>query len=93
MDFGDSKPGLPNPSAISWLFFKSIYFSNLVHVTAWKATHTAVHLVNPRFPSGSGGKESASYAVDPGLIPGSRRSSGEGNGNAVQYSCLGNPMD
>ena len=84
MDFGDSKPGLPNPSAISWLFFKSIYFSNLVHVTAWKATHTAVHLVNPRFPSGSGGKESASYAGDPGLIPGSRRSSGEGNGNPFQ---------
>ena len=26
------------------------------------------------------------------LIPGSRRSSGEGNGNPLQYSCLGNPM-
>ena len=28
-----------------------------------------------------------------GSIPGSRRSSGEGNGNPLQYSCLGNPMD
>ena len=28
-----------------------------------------------------------------GLIPGSRRSLGEGNGNPLQYSCLGNPMD
>ena len=28
-----------------------------------------------------------------GLIPGSERSSGEGNGNPLQYSCLGNPMD
>ena len=28
-----------------------------------------------------------------GLIPGSGRSSGEGNGNPLQYSCLGNPMD
>ena len=28
-----------------------------------------------------------------GLIPGSGRSPGEGNGNALQYSCLGNPMD
>ena len=28
-----------------------------------------------------------------GLIPGLRRSPGEGNGNALQYSCLGNPMD
>ena len=26
------------------------------------------------------------------LIPGSRRSPGEGNGNPLQYSCLGNPM-
>ena len=28
-----------------------------------------------------------------GLIPGSGRSPGEGNGNSLQYSCLGNPMD
>ena len=27
-----------------------------------------------------------------GLIPGSERSPGEGNGNQLQYSCLGNPM-
>ena len=32
-------------------------------------------------------------AGDSGLIPGSRRSPGEGNGNSLQYSCLGNPMD
>ena len=30
---------------------------------------------------------------DVGTIPGSRRSHGEGNGNPLQYSCLGNPMD
>ena len=30
---------------------------------------------------------------DEGLIPGSGRSPGEGNGNLLQYSCLGNPMD
>ena len=30
---------------------------------------------------------------DAGLIPGSRRSPGEGNGNPLQYSCLENPMD
>ena len=28
-----------------------------------------------------------------GLIPESGRSPGEGNGNALHYSCLGNPMD
>ena len=30
---------------------------------------------------------------DEGLIPGSGRSSGVGNGNPFQYSCLGKPMD
>ena len=45
------------------------------------------------FPGGSGGKESACNAGDLGLIPGSGRSSGEGNGNPLQYSCPGNPMD
>ena len=32
-------------------------------------------------------------AGDVGLIPGSGRSAGEGNGNPLQYPCLGNPMD
>ena len=32
-------------------------------------------------------------AGDLGLIPGSGRSPGGGNGNPLQYSCLGNPMD
>ena len=30
---------------------------------------------------------------DAGLIPGLERSPGEGHGNPLQYSCLGNPMD
>ena len=45
------------------------------------------------FPGGSGGKESACKAGDPGSIPGLGRSSGEGNGNPLQYSCLENSMD
>lgn len=43
----------------------------------------------PRWLSG---KESACQAEDAGSIPGSGRSSGERNGNPLQYSCLGNPM-
>ena len=39
------------------------------------------------------GKESTCNAGDLGLIPGSGRSLGEGNGNPLQYSCLENPMD
>ena len=36
---------------------------------------------------------SAGDSGDAGLIPGSGRSTGEGNGNPRQYFCLGNPMD
>ena len=39
------------------------------------------------------GKESAYNAGDAGFIPWLGRSPGEGNGNPLQYSCLGNPMD
>ena len=45
------------------------------------------------FPGGSDGKESACHARHPGSIPGSGRSSEEGNGNPLQYSCLENSMD
>ena len=48
------------------------------------------------FPGGAVVKNlpaNAGDAGDMGSIPGSGRSSGEGNGNPFQYSCLGNPMD
>ena len=52
---------------------------------------------NPRtilgFPHSSLGKESACNAGNLGSIPGSGRSPGVGNGNPLQYFCLGNPSD
>ena len=42
---------------------------------------------------GSDGKASAFKVGDPGSIPWSGRSPGEGNGNPLQYSCLENSMD
>ena len=45
------------------------------------------------FPGGSGGKESACNAGDPGSIPGLGRSPGEGNCYPPLYSCQGNPTD
>ena len=45
------------------------------------------------FSHSSVGKESACNAGDPGSIPGSGRSPGEGNGNPLQHSCLENTMD
>ena len=40
-----------------------------------------------------GSRESACNAGDSGSIPGLGISPGEGNGNPLQYSCLGNPVD
>ena len=44
---------------------------------------------NAELPRWLSGKESACSVEDVGSI----RGSGEGNGNSLQYSCLGNPMD
>ena len=44
------------------------------------------------FPGGSDGKASACNEEDPGSVPGSGKSLGEGNGNPLQYLCLENPM-
>ena len=38
-------------------------------------------------------KNQPANAGDVSLIPGSGRSPEEGNGNLLQYSCLGNPVD
>ena len=45
------------------------------------------------FSGGSDGKESDYNTGDAGLIPGSGRSPGQGNGHPLQYSCLENPLD
>ena len=45
------------------------------------------------FPGGLGSKESSYSPGDPGSIPGSGGSPGEGNGNPLQYSCLENSTD
>ena len=67
--------------------------------TTERLTHTIVPLAQVEIkwaigiPGGSDNKESAYNAGDPGSIPGSGRSPGEGNGYPLQYSCLENPMD
>ena len=53
----------------------------------------ALMKVKEAFLGGSGGKESAPKARDPGSIPRLGRSLGGGNGNSLQDSCLGNPMN
>ena len=56
---------------------------------------SVIHL-STSMPGGSVVKRMPANARDTGdmgLIPGSGRSTGEGNGNPLQYSCLENPMD
>ena len=50
-------------------------------------------LVDPRHPSWSSSKESICNMGDVGLTPGLGGSPGEGNGNPLQDSCLGNPIN
>ena len=74
----------------------------------WKSNKTATELysldlarksvtdsarVNFGFPGDSVVMNLAANARDTGLILGSGRYPGVGNGNPLQYSCLGNPMD
>ena len=47
----------------------------------------------PDFPGGSAVKNPPASSGNMSSIPGSRRFPGEENGNLLQYSCLGNPMD
>ena len=53
-----------------------------------------VEVINPRvFLGGSIVKNPPVTAEDAGLTTGTGRSPGEGNGNPLQYSCLGTPVD
>ena len=76
-------------------------FTGFTWISSWysKFDIFQINLLSPElnsfgaFPGGSDGKESASSAGDLGSVPGLGRSSGEGNGNPLQYSCLQNSMD
>ena len=71
---------------------KSIFYNDIIVIRISKKQFYGLRKVIglPRWLSR---KESACSAGDVSSTPGSGRSSGEGNGNPLQYSCLGNPMD
>ena len=58
-----------------------------------KNIYLALEKISLFLSHGSDSRASAYNAGDPGSIPELGRSSGEGNGNPLQYSCLENPMD
>ena len=83
---------LSNESALRMRWPK--YWSFSFSIIPSKSILEFFYLLNTMsFPDGSDGKESACNAGDLGLIPGSGRSPGDGNGNPLQFSCLEKPMD
>ena len=85
MPFSQIIPPYPSPTESKRLFYTSV--SLLLY---FKATILQLYF---DFPGGSDGKVSVYNVGDLGSIPGSGRSTGEGNGNPLQYYCLENPMD
>ena len=67
--------------AIYTYSFEGEIWMGLILVTLWGVV----------FPDGSDSKESVCNVGHLGLIPGLRRSPGEGHGNPLQYYCLENP--
>ena len=65
-------------------------FSTYTPTPFWVVTDSCMCM---GFPGGSEGKESACNVGHLGLILGSGRAPGKGNGNPLQYSCLENSMD
>ena len=68
--------------------------------SGWGWPSTKIYLLTTYYaplskdlPCSSNGKESFCNAGDLGSIPRLGRSTGEGNGNPLQFSCLENPMD
>ena len=69
-----------------------IYVYTHIYIFIYTHTHIYIHITTYDSPGGSDGKESFCNVGNPGSIPGSGRSPGEGNGNPLQYSCLENFM-
>ena len=86
------------------LFWLAVLWRHMMWRTLPSFFHSSLHpsfpfllfflfLLNNMLPWWLSGKEFTFNAGDVGSIPGSRRSPGEGNGNPLQYSCLGNSID
>ena len=95
--------GNPNPLSRSWKLACSKTFphapSSVILISDVTPRGSGLHHMEegPFYPDKmrlfSDSKESACNTGDPGAIPMSGRSPGEGNGNPLQYSCLENSMD
>ena len=82
---------------IFYLFMSSsVSFIKVMWFLMYRSFISLIKYIYWDFPGGTNGKELAFQSRrlrDPGSIPGSGRSPGEGHGNPLQYSYLENPMD
>ena len=83
-------PGIFPTKGSNPLFRVSCISRILYHGAIWEFTLS--NALPKGFPGGLGVKASVCSAGDPGSIPGSGRSPGEGNGNPLQSSCLEKPV-
>jgi len=74
------------------MFLKSTVFECCSSIS-FSVKPCFLNILTQGFSGGLVGKETACNAGDLDSIPESGRSPGEGNGNPLQFSCLGNPMD
>ena len=65
----------------------------VVHILGLNHIQCIHHYVYINILHNSDDRATACNVGDPGSVPGSGKPPGEGNGNPLQYSCLGNPMD
>ena len=80
-----------HPSILAWKSPWTEETSRLQTTWPQRARHDSQN--NPSIPDGPVVKNPPANAGNVGSVPGWGRSPGEGNGNLLQYSCLGNPMD
>ena len=83
---------IENKTSMTWY----LTVEQQVYMYLWLSSLILVIRLQLGFPGGSvvvKKKSPPASAGDVGLIPGSGKSPGGGNGNPLQNSCLGNPMD
>ena len=79
---------------ITTVSFVNMLQPTQLHLFSCERTFKTYSLSNSLdFPGGLDGNESVCNVEDPGLIPGTKRSPAEGNGNQLKYFCLENSMD
>ena len=84
--------GAPGKSHFSMLY-TSLLFLGILLFRLQGVPSTLWILFGPNFPGGSVVRNLPTSAGDSGSVPGLARSLGGGNGNPLQHSCLGNPME